>query len=73
MKRKSPNLKIASAKCRCCGRFWRPPVGVSATQAFCKKCSVERRSSAREGLDLRELRRTDFTGPYLLPRRFRST
>ena len=72
MKRKSPNLQIASAKCRCCGRYWRPPVGVNASMAFCKRCADERRAEAKKRLDLRQPRAGDFSGPYLLPRRLRS-
>ena len=73
MKRKSPNLKIASAKCRCCGRYWRPPIGVRGSHAFCMKCAGERREIAREALGHREVTHPDLTGPYLMPRRFRTT
>lgn len=72
MKRTRSNLDIASPKCRCCGRFWRPPSGVSASQSYCKRCSKQRREQAEQALGLKKPTKNDFSGPYLLPRRFRS-
>lgn len=72
MKHKSPNLSVASPRCRCCGRYWRPPSGVSSTKAFCQKCADERRAEAKSKLGLRKPESSDFSGGYLLPRWLRS-
>jgi hypothetical protein len=60
-------------KCRHCGRQWKPRLGVVADHSFCSRCKNDRREIAKQNLDLRPLRETDFDGPYLLPRRLRKS
>ena len=71
MKRKSPNLGVSLPKCRCCGNYWRPPQGVNANAAYCKRCAKERRAVATASLGLKRITSADLSGRFLLPRRFR--
>lgn len=71
MSRKSSNLTLSLPKCRHCGRHWHPAQGVVATAAYCSKCAEERTATATARLNLEELTGPDFSGTYLLPRRFR--
>lgn len=71
MKRKSPNLGVSLPTCRCCGNYWRPPQGVSASAAYCKRCAKERRANATTALGLKRITSADLSGRFLLPRRFR--
>lgn len=71
MKRKAPNLGVSLPKCRCCGNYWRPPQGVSATAAYCKRCVKERRIVATTSLGLKQITTENISGHFLLPRRFR--
>jgi len=71
MKRKSPNLGVSLPTCRCCGNYWRPPQGVSASATYCKRCAKERRSQAAAELGLKRITRADFRGNFLRPRRLR--
>ena len=71
MARKSPNLTVSLPRCRSCTRHWRPPEGVSATSAYCKRCATERQAAAMGALALRPLAPVDVIGPYLVPRYMR--
>lgn len=73
MKRKAPNLGLSLPKCRCCGSFWRPASGVNANAAYCKRCAKERHAKAAGVLGLKRLSSSEIEGPYLLPRRLRSS
>jgi hypothetical protein len=65
---------IAMPRCRNCGRFWRPALGVVAPRSYCLKCSNERHASAKETFDLRCPETKDFEGPYMMVmRRSRSS
>lgn len=73
MKRKSVNLGVSLPTCRCCGNYWRPPQGVNASAAYCKRCANERRAKATAALGLKQITPADLSGSFLLPRRFRSS
>lgn len=73
MRSESPNLGVSVPKCRCCGNYWRPPQGVIATAAYCKRCAKERRAVVATHLGLKRIIAEDFNGRFLLPRRFRSS
>lgn len=71
MSRKLANLAVSLPRCRNCGRHWRPPEGVSASNSFCKKCAKERRAVAAAAFEATTLLPAHFSGPYVLPRRLR--
>jgi predicted Zn-ribbon and HTH transcriptional regulator len=71
MSRKSPNLALSMPRCRNCGRHWRPPEGVSSSRTYCRRCAKERRAIAASKFGLITLMPSDFSGPYVLPRRLR--
>lgn len=58
-------------KCRHCGRSWKPPESVCATQSFCEECSTDRREIARRQLELAPSAKRYIVGGYALPRSFR--
>jgi hypothetical protein len=73
MKRMSPNLAVSLPKCRCCGNFWRPALGVNANNDYCKRCAKLRHAEAAKEFGLKRLSPSDFKGGFLLPRRLRSS
>lgn len=65
------NFSVSLPNCRHCGRFWRPPHGVMATQEYCSRCSKERRKITSEIFEARVLTGNDLVGGYLMPRKLR--
>src|SRR3984957_13969419 len=47
-----------------CGRPWRPPEGVVASEAYFSRCRADRRAIARQRLGLRPLSAKDLEGKY---------
>ena len=73
MKRSEPNLEVSLPRCRCCGSYWRPALGVNANAAYCKRCVKQRRATAASAFGLKHITPADLTGNFLLPRRMRRT
>ena len=52
-------------RCRHCQRLWKPRSGVVASQAYCYRCSNDRRKIAKDVFAFRPLTMDDLRGPYL--------
>lgn len=72
MAKKSTTLRLSLPQCRFCGRYWKPQVGVNASQAYCARCRKERKTQAASALSFSVLKlEGEALDRYLLPRRLR--
>lgn len=62
------NRSLCMPRCRHCGLYWRPPEGVSAMNAYCARCSTDRRAKAAEVFDIQRLVPGEIVGSHLLSR-----